>query len=770
MSGRPMDQPVEKTVFAPRSNAAAGGNLFNAGDVVGQYKIERVLGQGGMGVVYLALHTALKKKFAIKVLPAHLAQEKQFVKRFTGEAEMVAKLKDAHIVNVTDFGESNGKLYLVLEYVDGGTLEDWFKAHVTKDGGLPAAEVARITGQILKGLSHAHKAGIIHRDLKPANVLMEKMGEAKISDFGLARMAAEEDYKKAGGTYAPFGAGDSVTTTGAIVGTIDYMSPEARNSRPSDARSDIWTMGIIIYYLLTGKKPSGLAKNASQLIPGLDPRWDKLISTCLADEPGQRFQTADDVMAALQELTAKPASGASHDTTPWFMPVVAVTLLVVGGFVIWKFLVNKKPPETPPVQPVAVAPAVPAKTEPEQTRPVVKEPEPSKPEPAAPRRLTLTGLPPNAQVFHNNRTYTVSGAGQLTLSGAAGSPWVIKVKADGYQDWDGEVGQDPATLEEAVHLQLVPPHSVRFTGLPPGAKVVVNNDAVTADANGNASFELRPSRLIVTATLPKWKDFAQEVDIQQSTQTVPLAMEKVPPPAEVVVDLGAGGQVKFKWIPPGEFQVGTRTGDPGQQRSDLPFTRTEIKAGFYMAETEMTQRQHQGLVGRNPSSSRALGDDSRPVEQVAWRDITGGGGVIERLNTVLQKQSLEYKADLPTEVEWEYACRAGTESSFNDGHNFAKDGDDPALDTIAHYMRGAGLREAAPTAKLKPNAWGLYDMHGNVAEWAYGIKGKRDAVLRGGHFKMGAVHCRSASRIELQPDARPTDYMGYRLILRPVEQ
>lgn len=765
-----MDEPVEKTVFAPRANAA-GGDLFNAGDVVGQYKIEKVLGQGGMGVVYLAQHTALKKKFAIKVLPAHLALEKSFVARFKREAEMVARLKDAHIVNVTDFGESNGKLYLVLEYVDGGTLEDWFKSHQGKDGGMPAAEVARITAQVLKGLSHAHKAGIIHRDLKPANVLMEKTGEAKISDFGLARVAAEEEYKKGGGTYSPFGAGDSVSTTGAIVGTIDYMSPEARNSRPSDARSDIWTMGIIIYFLLTGKKPSGLAKLASELVPGLDPRWDKLIATCLAEDPAQRFQSADAVLAALEEMQAKPAAGgSSSEGVPWFMGVVAVTILVVGGFVIWKFLVNKPKPEPEAPKTVAVAPAEPPKAA-EPVKPVVtKDPEADKPAAPSQRKLTVNWLPANAQVTYNNRTFTANAAGQVALVGPAGSPLAIMVKAPGYQDWTGEVGQDLTALEEGVRMELVPPHSVRFTGLPPGAKVSVNNETVTADANGNASFELRPARLTITATLAKWKDLAQEVDVQQSTQTVPLTMEKLPPPAEVVVEIGGGAQLKFKWIPPGDFGLGTRAGDPGQQRTDLPFSRVEIKAGFYMAETEMTQRQHQSLVGRNPSSSRAMGDDSRPVEQVAWRDITGGGGAVEKLNAVLLKLGLEYKADLPTEVEWEYACRAGTETSFNDGHNFAKDGDDPALNVIAHYLRGAGQSAPAPTAKLKPNAWGLYDMHGNVAEWAYGQRSRRDAVLRGGHYKIGAVHCRSASRIELQPDARPNDTMGYRLVLRPVEQ
>ncbi len=755
-----MDQPVEKTVFAPRSSSGTSAtDLFNPGDVVGQYKIEKVLGAGGMGVVYLAQHTALKKRFAIKVLPAKLAQEKSFVGRFKREAEMVARLKDPHIVNVTDFGESQGKLYLVLEYVDGGSLEDWFKTHAPKDKGLPVVDVIRITAQILRGLAHAHKAGIIHRDLKPANVLMEKTGEAKIADFGLARVAAEEEYKKAGGTYAPFG-GDSVSTTGTIVGTIDFMSPEARNMRPSDGRSDIYSMGIMTYQLLTGKKPSGIAKLVSQMVPGIDLRWDKFIATCLADDPVHRYQTADAALAALLELQVK----AARKTNP-LIPVAVLLVLGAIGFGAWKFLAPP-PPAAEIAKPAEAGPVASALVD-QAKAPVLTAP--VTPAQSVERKLTLTGLPAGAQVTYRGRAQTVKEGGQLVLEGPKG-PFAIKVKASGYLDWEGEVGQNAETLDEAVALELIPPHAVRFTGLPAGAKVKVNNQTVVADATGNATFELRPARLTVTATLARYQDFAQEVDIQQSTQSLALTMAKIPPPPEVTVDLGGGATVKFKWIPPGSFSAGTRTGEPGQQRTDLPSSRTEIAAGFYLAESETTQRQHQSLAGKNPSSSRALGDGSRPVEQVSWRDVTGSGGVIERLNAVLAKQQLEYKADLPTELEWEYACRAGTETSFNDGHNFTTDRDDPALNAIAHYLRGAGLREPAPAAKLKANAWGLYDMHGNVAEWAYGIKGKRDSVLRGGHYKIGPVHCRSASRIELQPDTRPTDTTGYRLVLRPQEQ
>ena len=159
-----MDGQPEKTVFVPRSGSATK-DLFQPGDVVGQYKIERVLGKGGMGVVYLAKHIALKKEFAVKVLPALLAQDQSFVARFKREGQMVGRLKHNHIVNVTDFGESDGKLYLVLEYVNGGSLEEWFEKHRKPGGGVTPVEAQGMLEQILQGLQHAHEAGLVHRVL-----------------------------------------------------------------------------------------------------------------------------------------------------------------------------------------------------------------------------------------------------------------------------------------------------------------------------------------------------------------------------------------------------------------------------------------------------------------------------------------------------------------------------------------------------------------------------------------------------------------------------
>ena len=757
-----MDGQPEKTVFVPRSSSAVK-DLFQPGDVVGQYKIERVLGKGGMGVVYLAKHVALKKEFAVKVLPALLAQDQSFVSRFKKEGVYVGRLKHKHIVNVTDFGESEGKLYLVLEYVDGGSLEEWFEKHRKPGGGVPPIDAQRMMDQILQGLQHAHEAGLVHRDLKPANVLLEKTGEAKISDFGLARVGDEEEYRRAGGTASPFG-GDSVTTTGAMVGTIDFMSPEARSMQPSDARSDLWSFGVIAYYLLTGRKPHGIAENPSQLVPGLDTKWDKFIKVCLANDPAQRYQTAAAALAALRNIPQK------RPGLRWVAPAIGLALLAGGGFAYWKSTAQKSTAVRFEENGPPVTALVPVKTEPVPEAPKV-EPRPVQADAPVIRRLTLVDLPQGAVVTHQGRNYTIGGTGRLVLDLPPGSgALAVQVKASGFLDWDGQVGGNESQTEVAIPLQMLPPHPVRFTGLPPQAEVRVGEQIANADASGALVMQLRLGHLKVHAAAPKYEPLDLSVEIQGDTENVSLTMKRLPPAALVTVTLADGTPLKFRWIPAGAFQAGSPPDEHGRQRNDLPRVKTEIPKGYYLAETETTQRQHRVLTGKNPSTSRALGDDTRPVEQVAWRDITGAGGAIERLNDTLRRLGLPYQADLPGEIEWEYAARAGTDTALNDGNDLTNERDDPALNALAVYARGGAVQDApGPVGKRKPNAWGLYDMLGNVAEWTYGIRGKREPVLRGGSWKVGAVHCRAASRVEVTPEARPTDAMCYRLLLRPLE-
>ena len=753
-----MESNAEKTIFSPRP--VAKGDQFQAGDIVGQYRVEKVLGAGGMGVVYLVQHTALKKNFALKALPAVLAQESAFVARFKREAEMLARLKHAHIVNVTDFGESLGRLYLVLEYVDGGTFEEWFEKNRKPGQGAPAGEVQRLVGHVLQGLAHAHQAGIVHRDLKPANVLLEKTGEAKISDFGLARVVAEEEYRRTGGTASPF-QGDSVTTTGSIVGTIDFMSPEARNSRPSDLRSDIYAVGVIAYYLLTGRKPHGIAQLASRLVPGLDVRWDKFIATCLAEDPAQRYQTATAALAGLNLIQS------SRGQKRWLLPVAVLGLAAVGaGIWLWPRLApepaNVRAPVAGPVPSPGASLAVNA---PPPASDLLKLPDPS----VARRKFVLTGLPVGAVVTYHQRNHPVGAAGRVLLELPAG-PQVVQVKAPGYLDWEGDIAADEAQTEGTVPLEQVPPHPVRFTGLPAQAQLTIGGQVIAADATGAAVLPLRPGTVTINVTAAKYESLELGVEILQTTDSYPLVMKRLPPPSEVLVKLAGGAELKFKWVPPGEYFIGSSPEERGRQQKDLTREKRTISQGFYLAETEMTQRQHKQLTGKNPSTSRALGDENRPVEQVGWRDLVDPAGVLEKTNENLRRLNLAYTADLPTEVEWEYACRAGTESGLYNNKEMTSERDDPALNEIAFYSHGGKQEAPSPVRKLKPNAWGFYDMLGNVAEWAYGVRGVKDRVLRGGNWKATPAFCRSASRLEMTVDARPNDTMGYRLVLRLVEQ
>jgi formylglycine-generating enzyme required for sulfatase activity len=500
------------------------------------------------------------------------------------------------------------------------------------------------------------------------------------------------------------------------------------------------------------------------VVAGLDPRWDKFIDKCLETDPQNRYQNGEAALEAFRQLLQPVAS------KRWVLPAaIGVALVAAIGVLLWQRSAAPVPAPVSTVKPaastvVALAPEG-GKTEAAATG--LQAPPPA---PAA-RKFVIAGLPAGAVVTFRERNHPAGPAGKARLELPPG-PQTVHIKAPGYLDWEGDVGAGENELQASVTMELVPPHPVKFTGLPAQAQLKAGDQSAAADASGTATLQLRPGHLAVEATAPKYEALALQLDVLQTTESVPVEMKKLPPPAEVLVKLSDSVTLKFKFVPAGSAYVGSLPDDRGHQRSDLERSKIDLSKGLYFAETEMTQRQHRALTGKNPSDSRALGDDTRPVEQIAWRDIVGAGGVLDKANELLHRLALPYKVDLPTEVEWEYACRAGTDTSFNDGSNVTNERDDPALDKLAYYARGGGSSHDSPSpvAKLKPNAWGIFDMLGNVSEWTYGIRGPREPVLRGGNWSVGVVHCRSASRVEVTAETRPTSTMGYRLVLRMLEE
>src|SRR6185369_8653464 len=221
----------------------SGRQRLVSGAQIGAYRLESQLGEGGMGTVYLALDTKLNRPVAIKFLSDDLA-DAAARRRFQREAQMASSLNHPHILTVLDVGELGGRQYLVTEFIDGGTLKDWAKAE-----NHSWRQVVDLLTGVADGLAAAHGAAILHRDIKPTNILVAKNGYAKLADFGLAKLD-EDKQPDTTGTLT-----EGRTRPGVVLGTIAYMSPEQASGKKLDARSDIFSFGVVLYELLAGKKP-----------------------------------------------------------------------------------------------------------------------------------------------------------------------------------------------------------------------------------------------------------------------------------------------------------------------------------------------------------------------------------------------------------------------------------------------------------------------------------------------------------------------------------
>ncbi|MCB9561841.1 MAG: serine/threonine protein kinase [Kofleriaceae bacterium] len=260
------------------------GDLLPGDVLAGRYRIERLLGRGGMGAVYLAHDEVLEDLVALKIISsAWASDERAMIERFKREAAAARKVSSPSVIRIHDLGEARaGLLYLSMEYFPGKTLAEVIAAR----GVVPIADAIDILGQICVGLAAAHDAGVVHRDLKPHNVLVGERNAVKLIDFGLAKA----------------GASDGMTASGMLMGTPHYMSPEQVRGRPVDAASDIYALGALAYHLFTGRPPfagdnaiavgfahlTETAPPPRQLRPDLPEAIDKTIVAALAKEPRQR--------------------------------------------------------------------------------------------------------------------------------------------------------------------------------------------------------------------------------------------------------------------------------------------------------------------------------------------------------------------------------------------------------------------------------------------------------------------------------------------------
>jgi serine/threonine-protein kinase len=365
------------------------GGGDGGGTLVGRYALRRLIGQGGMADVMLALDTILDRPVAVKILHARYADDASFLARFRREAQAAASLNHPNIVAVYDFGEDGGRPFIVMEYVAGQSLRD-----LLRPGAVPPQRAVRIVSEAAMGLHYAHERGLVHRDIKPANILLSEDSDVKVADFGIARAVSAE----------------SVTQTAAIFGTAAYVAPEQAQGENVDRRTDIYALGTVLYELLTGRQPftaeSAVAlayKHVSEppppptrVNPDISPQLEAVVLKAMAKDPADRYQTGRDMALDLaraiegRAVAAPPA--AAYATTrlvtpqadptmvapppvqtrrveveefeeaeptrqgggagPWILGALILAILAVAGYLLTQL--TRAEPEPPPVQQVAV--------------------------------------------------------------------------------------------------------------------------------------------------------------------------------------------------------------------------------------------------------------------------------------------------------------------------------------------------------------------------------------------------------------------------------
>ncbi len=286
--------------------------------LAGRYRVEEELGRGGMARVFRGTDTVLGRPVAIKILAPQFADDANFVTRFRREAQAAARLNNPHVVGVYDTGSDNGVHYIVMEYVEARTLADYLAG----GGRIMPERAVELAESVCEALAVAHAAGIVHRDIKPANIMVSRDGRVKVTDFGIARLTTSAD---------------TVAQTAAVLGTASYLSPEQAQGQPVDQRSDLYSLGAVLYEMVAGRPPftgeSAVAVASkhvleppdppSTLNPDVSPELDAVIMKALAKNPANRYQSAEEMREDLERVrTGRPV-----EATP-LLPESATTQVI----------------------------------------------------------------------------------------------------------------------------------------------------------------------------------------------------------------------------------------------------------------------------------------------------------------------------------------------------------------------------------------------------------------------------------------------------------
>jgi len=767
-------------------NLAPPADLGHLGD----YQLLAKLGEGGMGAVYKARQTRLKKTVALKVLPEGRTTDPRAVTRFEREMEAIGQLSHPNIVQAFDAGDIQGTNVLVMEFVDGLDL-----ARVVECvGRLRVSDACELVRQISTGLQYAHEHGLVHRDIKPSNLMLTPQGQIKILDLGLALLRTDQP-----------GSGQ-LTSSGQTMGTADYMAPEqASNAHSVDVRADIYSLGCTLYMLLAGRAPfSGpqYKTQAEKLVGHLKEfpppvrqfRNDVpaelavVIERMMAKSPDDRFASPAEVAAAMAPFAAgcdlvrvsAEAAAAAIGTVPREQRLTGTEPFASSAVV---------DTDADGTRARASAPSVTSFRQRIGVRGIIA---------LGLSAVVLLGAiltiitrqgtlliesdDPNVQV-------AVKQDGKVVEVVDAKSGWKISLKSGEYElapqgsTDQFQLNKDSVVVRRGdtvkVRFTLRPPTDPRPTAPwipPPGAPPPVA-----------ASFGAHvPSAVFTRALTGAPPPDAASFGAKKAKEHQATCAKRLGVPVEITNSIG----MKLVLIPPGEFDMGSpkelieaearlqRGPDNGWWRyrlpGELPQHRVRITKPYRLGVTEVTQEEYQRVMGSNPSQFQ--GDPKRPVEQVSWDDAVA---FCRKLSELPGEKAVKRQYELPTEAQWEYACRAESTVALQSAVDpVARLEEEMTLGEYGWFIANSA-EKTHPVGQKRANAFGLNDMYGNVAErcadWYqsdYYAKSPVDnprgppkgseRVVRGGCWYNPPYGCRLTARV-YTPPAFKDPYTGFRV-------
>jgi len=667
------------------------------GKQLGAFQIVEPLGEGGMASVYKAYQPQMDRYVALKVLPRYFSENPEFVSRFKLEARAIAKLEHPHVLPVHDFGESDGYTYLAMRLVDGGDLSDLLK----KKRKLPLNETSRIISQVGGALDYAHGLGVVHRDIKPQNILIDKLGNCLLTDFGIAKLVEATTH---------------LTHTGGILGTPSYVSPEQGTGRPIDNRTDIYSLGVVLFQMVVGKLPYKADTPMGVVFqhcydpipipranaPELPESVERVILKALAKDPGDRFSSAGEMVKSIREAVETPSGSEPVRQVIETSPEMPVEM--------------KEPP--PPEPLVPEKPAAPVEKFPDDEETML-EPAP----PKAGRKLP----------------WLAAVAVVLMVAAAAAWFWVQKIKPPA-----------PAIISLFVETE------------PKNATVkLLNNDKPFYQG-----IKLKEGRYHVEVSAEGYDTEKRWVNLDTSKEKrIDIYLKR-----SKTISNSFG--MKFVYIPVGTFIMGCPSDELGRDNDEKQHQIT-LSKGFYMQSTEVTQGQWKAVMRSNPSYFKNCGDDC-PVEQVSWNDVQE---FIRKLNK--QEDGEIYRLPSEAEWEYTCRADSKTAFS-NGNISILGCGYDANLDTVGWYCGNSlgkthKIAQKAPNSwglyDMHGNVYelcqDLYSRYPSVSIIdSIETNENQEVILKGGSWRNLSRGCRSADRSSILKESND-NVTGFRLVRNP---